>query len=133
MRVSELMRPDVRTIPAQATVAEAIQAFADAHVSGLPVVGHNGGVLGVITTTDILEAEAEHDDPHARNQLFDNTTVDELMSTPPLTIGPKATVREAARQMLASGVHRLFVVDQDVLVGVLSQTDITRAIGSGAL
>ncbi len=133
MHVSQLMRRDVRTIAAQATVAEAIQSFADAHVSGLPVIAPNGAVLGVITTTDVLQAEAEHDDRRARNQLFEHTTVNELMSSPPVTIGPEATVRDAAKLMLERGVHRLFVVDADQLVGVLSQTDLARALGSGAL
>lgn len=127
------MRPHVRTIAAHATVAEAVQTLADAHVSGLPVVGRDGRVLGVISTTDILEAEAEHDDRRARTHLFENTAVEELMSTPPLTTTPDADVREAARFMLEHGVHRLFVVSNDALVGVLSQTDITRAIGTGAL
>lgn len=127
------MRRDVRTIAAQATVAEAVQIFADAHVSGLPVIAPNGAVLGVITTTDVLQAEAEHDDRRARNQLFENTTVNELMSSPPVTIGPAATVRDAAKLMLERGVHRVFVVDADQLVGVLSQTDLARALGSGAL
>ena len=127
------MRPHVRTIAAHATVAEAVQTLADAHVSGLPVVGRDGRVLGVISTTDILEAEAEHDDRRARTQLFENTAVEELMSTPPLTTSPDADVRDAARSMLEHGVHRLFVVSGDELVGVLSQTDITRAIGTGAL
>ncbi|MBY0491709.1 MAG: CBS domain-containing protein [Gemmatimonadaceae bacterium] len=133
MRVSELMRPHVRTIAAHATVAEAVQSLADAHISGMPVIGRDGRVLGVISTTDILEAEAEHDDRRARTQLFENTLVEELMSTPPLVTTPDADVREAVRYMLDHGVHRLFVVRGDELVGVLSQTDITRAIGTGAL
>jgi chloride channel protein, CIC family len=133
MRVSELMRTDVRTIPAHATIAEAVQSMADAHVSGLPVVNHAGGVIGVISTTDILQAQAEHDDRRARTRLFEDTTVRELMTTTPLTVTPDDDVRGAARRMLERGVHRLFVVDGERLVGVLSQTDITHAFGTGKL
>jgi CBS domain-containing protein len=89
--------------------------------------------LGVISSTDILQAEAEADDRRARTQLFEHTAVEELMSTPPIVVAPDADVREAARIMLDRGVHRLFVVANDQLVGVLSQTDIARAIGSGDL
>jgi CBS domain-containing protein len=133
MQVSELMSSPVRTIAAHATVADAVQTLADAHVSGLPVVGRDGRVLGVITSTDILQAEAEADDRRARTQLFDHTAVDELMSTPPLVVAPDVEVREAARMMIDRGVHRLFVVSNEELVGVLSQTDLTRAIGDGDL
>lgn len=133
MKVAELMRPHVRTVATDATVAEAVQVMADAHVSGLAVVDRNGRVVGVITTTDVLQAQAEHDDRRARTELFERTEVRELMSTPPHTVDAEAEVRTAAKQMLEREVHRLFVVQGDQLVGVLSQTDIARAVGSGAL
>jgi CBS domain-containing protein len=133
MHVSELMRTEVRTIRTDATIAEAVQMMADAHVSGLAVVERTGRVVGVLTTTDVLQAQAEHDDRRARTELFERTEVRELMSTPPHTIASSADVRDAAKQMLETEVHRLFVVDGDQLVGVLSQTDIARAVGSGDL
>lgn len=131
MNVSDLMRTDVRTIASHATVAEAVQTMADAHVSGLPVVDHSGRVVGVLTTTDVLQAQAEHDDRRARTALFERTDVSEIMSTPPFTIEPTESVRAAAQRMLEADVHRLFVVDGDRLMGVLSQTDIARAVGRG--
>lgn len=133
MKVSELMRTQVRTIHVDATIAEAVQTMADAHVSGLAVVDRGGRVVGVLTTTDVLQAQAEHDDRRARTELFERTEVRELMSSPPHTVAADAAVRDAARQMLDTEVHRLFVVEGDRLVGVLSQTDIARAVGSGTL
>ncbi len=133
MLVSELMQAPVRTLRADATIADAVQTMADAHVRGLAVTDHAGRVLGVVTTTDILEAQAEHDDRRARTALFERTEVRELMSTPPRTIEADADVRAAARQMAQADVHRLFVVRGDALVGVISQTDIARAVGDGLL
>jgi CBS domain-containing protein len=94
---------------------------------------HSDHLVGVLTTTDVLQAQAEHDDRRARTELFERTEVRELMSTPPQTIGADAGVREAARQMLHAEVHRLFVVRGNDLVGVLSQSDIARAVGEGLL
>jgi len=131
MLVSELMHAPVRTLRADATIAEAVQTMADAHVSGLAVIDRGGRVVGVVTTTDVLQAQAEHDDRRARTELFERTEVRELMSTPPQTID--ADVREAARQMWQAEVHRLFVVRGDDLVGVISQSDIARAVGEGLL
>jgi acetoin utilization protein AcuB len=133
MRVAELMQTNVRTISADATVAEAVQAMADTHVSGLPVVAGNGRVVGVVTTTDVLQAQAEAQDRRSRTELFEHTPVRDLMTPTPLTVAPDDDVREAARQMLYTEVHRLFVVDQDRLVGVISQTDIAHAVGTGRL
>jgi CBS domain-containing protein len=52
------------------------------------------------------------------------------MSRPALTVGPEVDVASAARQMLYSEVHRLFVEDRGKLVGVISQTDLIRALAN---
>jgi CBS domain-containing protein len=48
-------------------------------------------------------------------------------------IEPEADVREAAKHMLYTEVSRLFVEDHGRLVGVISQTDIAQALGSGRI
>jgi CBS domain-containing protein len=130
MRVADLMQRDVKTVPADATIAQAVSALADAHVSGLPVVDGTGKMVGVISTTDILEAEAETEEPGARERLFEATEVSEIMTRQPRVIGPAADLRAAAQQMLRQDVHRLFVEEHGQLVGVISQTDIVRAVAS---
>ncbi|MCE2941874.1 MAG: CBS domain-containing protein [Gemmatimonadota bacterium] len=130
MRVAELMTPKVRSISADATVADAVREMADGHVSALPVL-QGQAVVGVVSTTDLLQAQAEVEDRGARAVLFEQTAVADLMTRDPLTIEPDADVRDAARQMLYADVHRLFVVNDGRLVGVLSQTDIAQAVGNG--
>jgi CBS domain-containing protein len=133
MRVAELMRSDVRTIAPDSPVADVVQAMADAHISGLPVVGADGRILGVVSATDVLEAAADRDGARARAALFDNTTARDLMTPKPLVIAPDADVRDAAQQMLYAEVKRLFVEDEGRLVGVISQTDLAYALGTGRL
>lgn len=133
MRVAELMQTDVRTVAPDAPVAEVVQAMADSHVSALPVVDSAGHVLGVVSATDVLQATAEQDDATARSRLFEHTTARDLMTPSALTIEPDADVRQAAQQMLYAEVRRLFVEDQQRLVGVISQSDIAYAMGTGRL
>lgn len=133
MLVSELMQTDVRTIHADATVAEVVEALADAHVSGLPVVDGGGRLIGVVSATDILQAEAERSDARDRARLFAHTTAADLMTRKVYTIAPDADVRHAAQQMLYGEVRRLFVEKGGQLVGVISQTDIAHAVGTGRL
>jgi CBS domain-containing protein len=133
MRVAELMQRKVKTVGSEASIADAIVSLADAHVSGMPVVDGAGKVIGVLSTTDLLTAEAEVDDPVARQTLFENTAVREIMTPRPYTIEPGADIREAARQMLYADVHRLFVAEGDQVIGVISTTDIVRAVASGRL
>ena len=127
MKVAELMQSPVTTVSRDATLGEAIITLADRHISAVPVVDHAGHMIGVLSTTDVLEAEAAVSDHASRDQLFDDTRVADLMTSRPLTIAPDADVREAARQMLYGDVHRLFVEHEGVLAGVISRTDVVRA------
>ncbi len=129
MRVADVMQTNVRTIYLDQMVAEAIALMAELHVSGLPVVDETERVVGVISTSDILQAEAESAGTDRRN-LIDNTPVSELMTPRPLMVAPSATIHEVAQQMLYGEVHRLFVEEGGKMVGVISQTDLVRALAT---
>jgi CBS domain-containing protein len=133
MKVAELMQRDVKSIRSEASVAEAILTLADAHISGVPVVDGTGRMVGVLSSTDVLAAEAEADDATSRQALLENTEVQEIMTRRPYTVAPTADVREAAQQMLYADVHRLFVTEGDTVVGVISSTDIVRAVAKAQL
>jgi CBS domain-containing protein len=133
MKVIDLMHREVRTLNPDATVADAIVALADAHVTGLPIVDQHGQLLGVLSSSDVLEAEAEAGDAEARTTVLEETRVSDLMTPRPITVAPETSVQEAARQMLYADVKRLFVAEDGRLVGVLSQTDIVGAVAKGRL
>jgi CBS domain-containing protein len=133
MRVSELMQTEVQTVPSDAVVNDAVVVLAESRVSALPVVDGTGRMVGVISSTDVLASEEEAEDEKARDTLFEKTLVRDLMTPRPLTIAPDAEVKEAAQQMLYADVHRLFVTQGDRLIGVISTTDIMRAVATGRL
>jgi acetoin utilization protein AcuB len=133
MQVAELMQTDVQTVAADAALNEAALTLADAHVSGLPVVTPDGRLVGVISTTDILASEEELEDAAVRATLFESAQVRDLMTPSLVSIGPGASVKKAAQLLLHADVHRLFVVEDDRIVGVISTTDIVRAVASGQL
>ncbi|MDF3052605.1 MAG: hypothetical protein K0S19_710 [Geminicoccaceae bacterium] len=133
MHVADLMQTEVQSVAPDASLSEAALTIADAHVSGLPVVDRGGRLIGVISTTDILASEQAGEDPASRVALYEGIAVQDLMTPRPVTIGPKATIQEAAQQLLYADVHRLFVVDGDRLVGVISTTDIVQAVAKGEL
>lgn len=133
MRVSELMQKAVKTVNLDAAVNDAVVTLADSHISALPVVDGLGRMVGVISSTDILTSEAEAEDATVRQALLKESTVRDLMTPHPLTVPPDADVREAAQQMLYADVHRLFVVHGERVVGVISTTDIMRAVATGRM
>lgn len=133
MRVSELMQRDVKTVGLDAAVNEAVVTLADSHISALPVVDGTGRMVGVVSSTDVLSSEAEAPDARAREALFEDTMVRDIMTARPLTVSPDTEIREAAQQMLYAEIHRLFVVEGDQVLGVISTTDIMRAVATGRL
>ena len=130
MKVAELMQTNLKTISTDATIADAVDALTEAHVSALPVIDRFGRAVGVVSTRDILKAESACETPAIRERLFDTTQVLEVMAPWPTTVDPDLDVRQAAQEMLYLNVQRLFVEFDGALVGVISQTDIVGAVAT---
>ena len=130
-KVTDVMTKRVVTLRQDACLAEALTYLATQHISGAAVTDHRQRLVGVISRSDIMEAEAEISDQEVRGRFLDETLVSDLMSSPALTIGPEAELREAALAMEYGDVHRLFVEEAGELVGVVSRSDVSRALATG--
>jgi predicted transcriptional regulator len=122
--VSEVMTREVMMLHAQTTLREAMAYLANQHVSGAPVVDALGHLIGAISSSDLMQAESEGVD-------LDTTAVDEVMTRKTLTVSPETELREAALAMEYGEVHRLFVQQNGALVGVISRSDVSRALATG--
>lgn len=122
--VADVMTREVLVLRGEATLREAVGYLASQHVSGAPVVDAVGRMAGAVSTSDILQAQSEGMD-------IDSTTVQEVMTRPTLTVGPETELREAALAMEYGEVHRLFVERDGELVGVVSRSDVSRALAIG--
>jgi CBS domain-containing protein len=122
MKVAELMQTSLKTISADATMADAVVELVEAKVSALPVIDRHGRAVGVLSTREVLKAES--------TRRPEDTRVLEIMAPWPTTIEPDFDVRQAAQEMLYLNVQRLFVEYDGALVGVISQTDIVGAVGT---
>lgn len=133
MKVADLMVTDLTVVNEDVTIREAVIKLADAHVHAVPVVDRRGRLVGVLSSSDIVQTTAEHTNDSDSEKLFADTIVRDIMTTPPKTIGPNEDVRTAARQMLHLDVHRLFVIEKAELLGVIAQSDIVRAVADGQI
>ena len=95
MRVADIMRTDLVTALPETSVSEIVISLADAHISAVPVVDEHGRMLGVISASDVLEAEAEAGDATAATMVL-STTARDLMTPMVRTIVPEATLKDAA-------------------------------------
>jgi CBS domain-containing protein len=127
------MTKDVVTIRGDVPVSDAVALLADSRIGGLAVVDHHHKLVGTVSASDILAAEAEASDEEARARMLTTTLVSDIMTSPPLTVTPETEVREASLQMEYGEVHRLFVERNGDLAGVISRSDIVRAHAVGKL
>ncbi len=111
------------TVTPDETVPAAIDRLATSPVDVLPVVEH-GYLLGQITATDLFEAERRP--TAAAPELI---TVADAMSEPAISVKPTDSLLEAARLMVDHQVRHLPVVENDEVVGMLSDRDIRTVAG----
>lgn len=125
-RVGELMSRKPIAVSADAPLAEAARLLEEHRIHGLPVVNAMGGVVGVVSQTDMLHARTTED----LWTRWPGLRVRHLMTSPALTITADADVAEAARLMEHERVHRLVVVDADGVtpIGIVSTTDLVHAM-----
>jgi CBS domain-containing protein len=110
-------RQNPATLPASATVQEACRAMRDLRIGAMLVTGPDGGLVGLFTGRDaVTRVGAEACDPT-------RTTLAEVMTPKPDTIGPKAHAIEALRLMSDAGYRHLPVTDGPRIVGIVSKGD----------
>jgi CBS domain-containing protein len=103
-------------------------------VSAFPVIDEDNKVIGIVSETDLLTKEAlEGTVPRTLDSLTDQrvrsqvnaVTAADLMTTPPVTIGPDEPVSHAARLMYNQRVKRLPVISDDgTLIGIVTRSDV---------
>lgn len=115
-QVDDVMTASVVTADPLTPYKEVTRLLAEHQISGLPVLRAGWQVVGVVSESDLLAAQ----DQAARPLL-----AGDLMTAPPVTIGPDATLAAAVRLMTARGVRRLPVTGADCqLIGIVSRRDL---------
>ena len=121
-RVGELMSAKPVTCLPAMPVKTAAHVMTQRQVGSIVVAQEGGHPLGILTDTDfrvrVMLRARSLDDPVA-----------EFMSAPPHTISPQAYAFEALLAMSHHGVHHLVVVEDDRVVGVLSDRDLQALTG----
>jgi len=120
IRVRDLMNNNPVMIGRKASVLDATKEMKSERVGSI-IITDNGKPIGVLTESDILRKIVAEEKNAAK------ISVDEVMSSPPITIDADATIQEAVRIMGKNKIRRLPVVKNGKLIGMITERDILQA------
>lgn len=149
---ADLMQRDVKTVDADLPVPELEYTLVSAAISGAPVM-EGKKVVGVVSRSDIVEvltAEQEFGELvgewyvdamrgaggdkqrkalHATvGQRLQGMRVRDIMNPELISVDPGMPAAEIARVMLARGVHRVLVIEDERLLGLITTSDLLRVV-----
>lgn len=139
MRVEKIMTRDVLTVTPMTPLRDVALLLSSHNISGVPVCGPDGEVIGVVSEADIVCREEGFPPNPGRMSSWllrrldgeldkiGALTAGQAMTAPALTLRPTQQVSDAARLMTRHRINRLPVVAEGRLVGIVSRADLVRA------
>lgn len=158
--VRDLMKTDVVTAELDTSLSDLHRLFLSARVGAIPVVDHDDKLKGIASRSDVVRKYAveqslaemiepgfdpvQGDDDDANDlraidaigaavgRRLAKMCARDIMISEVVTIGPDATLAEAAKLMLDRRIHRLPVVEAGCLIGIVSTFDFMSLYASGS-
>jgi CBS domain-containing protein len=143
MDAAEIMTQPAITVTRETTVAEVAQLMVQNRISGLPVIGQNGEIVGMVTEGDLLRrAETGTERHHARWLEFliapgrlateyahaHARKVGEVMTADVVSVAPQDSLEHVVELMERRRIKRLPVIDTGRLAGIVSRANPVRAL-----
>jgi CBS domain-containing protein len=146
--VKDIMTQDVITVTPKTEITQAARILIEKHINGLPVVDDSGKLLGLICQSDIIAQQKKMPIPSLFTFLdgyialssikqlerevrkIAAVTVEEAMSSNPVTVRPDSNLETVAALMVDHNYHTLPVVSEGCLVGILGKEDVLRILVS---
>ncbi len=150
VRAADIMQRDVVCVQKDTSMADLVELLRDHRISGVPVVDEGGVLVGVVSATDVLLGDLvlgqgpmmesdyhTHPEVHSEDwedleiEPEDDRRVRDIMSTSVITAEPSTPIAELAQLMYTHRIHRLIILDRGLLAGIVTTTDILKAVMEG--
>jgi CBS domain-containing protein len=117
MFAKDIMTRDVITVSPTATIRNLAMTLIKNQISGAPVAGRNGKIIGVVSEADIVAKKGKD--------------VKTIMSKNIISVTEDTAVEAIAKLMTTHRIKRLPVMRGSEVVGIVSRADIVNAIALG--
>ena len=128
--VKEIMTKELVVVSPTDRLVHARRQMMEAHVGRVPVVDEED-LKGMVTSKDLMRAFIDFrkkvPEKYQKSQIKE-VLVEDIMSSNPTVTTKDATISEVAKVMMDTGYTGLPVVEDDNVVGIITQTDILRLI-----
>jgi CBS domain-containing protein len=119
--VRTIMTPHLTTLPSSSTINDAIAIITQKMVGGIPLLGPESQLEGIVTERDVMGVLASQKS---------SRKVEDVMSTSLRVTEPDSPIGKVTRDMTSHRFRRLPVVSGDVVFGIVTSTDIMKYLGS---
>ena len=126
LNVGDVMSKEVATISPEEIVISAARIMSESKISCLVVIDQ-GNVTGIVTETDVLRRVGENGKDTYQTKLG------RIMSSPVESVTSDLSILKASKIMGARHIKRLPIIDEGKLVGIVTQTELVRALTSYGL
>lgn len=120
--IRKIMKKDVVSLNSHDSISHALSTMIEKNIGGCPVVDDDGTVVAIISERDFVSKIAN---------ITTSKLVKDYMSNTVVTAPPDMSVGEVTRTMIKKGFRRMPIVKEDVLLGMVTASDIMRYLGSG--
>ena len=119
--VRTIMTQQPVTLGYDASISDAVDIITGKKIGGLPIIGRDGALAGIVTERDVLRMLGSERSP---------LKVEDVMTTSLRVTAPDCPIAKVTRDMTTYRFRRLPVVSDDVVYGIVTATDIMRYLGS---
>jgi len=120
-KVGELISRNLIYINSDSDTIKAAILMRENNISCL-VVKEKGEFVGIVTEKDIINKVV------AEELYPGDVKIDKIMSKDLVSVSAKQSIEDAAKLMREKGVRRLVVLEDDIIIGVITETDITKIV-----
>ena len=122
--VKDVMIDKVATLDNSSMIKDAAKLMDEKNI-GCIIVTRNDQPVGILTERDFVRRIAS-------KEKALTSPLEEVMSSPLISIDPDETVWEAAEQMKVKNIHKLPVIDNDKVVGIITTSDLVEICSVGS-
>ncbi len=157
VQARDVMETDVVQLHTLTPIQAAIETLDEYGIHGAPVVDEAEQLVGVLSVTDIVRRDRDHDeeamsersvyyfkDPLDEDQyvfaqedycpeVLGRELVVDWITPRVISVKPDTHLAEVCRLMVREGVHRLFVVEEGRVLGIISTFDVVRRFAEDGL